>query len=150
MENLINQHDYEAIIQRFNSISSQSKSLWGKMNVHQMLLHLTCQLDIALGYKPAAAQGPLILKTFFGRWMALYIVPWRKGKEATPREMNTLKIKTITADFENDKHLLVLRMKEFNAAPGFAPHPFFGEMNKKDWGRLAWKHINHHLLQFGV
>ncbi|MEP7107050.1 MAG: DUF1569 domain-containing protein [Ferruginibacter sp.] len=150
MENLFNQKDYEAILLRFSSITTQSERLWGKMEVNQMVVHVKDQLDIALGNKPAKPQGLVILRTIIGRWLALYIIPWRKGKEATPMEMDTLKNSIIFTDFENDKNLLILRIKEFIAAPGFAPHPFFGKISNKDWGRLAWKHINHHLWQFGA
>ena len=115
-----------------------------------MVVHLKEQLDIALGNKPAKAQGTFFLRTFVGRWLAMYIVPWSKGQEETPKEMETLKNEITDIDFESDKLLLLLRIKEFIDAPGFAPHPFFGKVSNKDWGRLAWQHINHHLWQFGV
>ncbi|MCA0390144.1 MAG: DUF1569 domain-containing protein [Bacteroidetes bacterium] len=28
-------------------------------------------------------------------------------------------------------------------------HPYFGNLSKKQWSRLAYIHINHHLKQFG-
>ena len=115
-----------------------------------MVVHVKDQLDIALGNKPAKAQGSFFLRTHLGRWLALYIAPWGKGKQATPNEMDTLKNGTIITEFDSDKHLLLIRINEFIVAPDFAPHPFFGKISKKDWGRLAWKHINHHLWQFGV
>jgi hypothetical protein len=150
MENLFNQKDYDALILRINSITPLSERLWGKMEVNQMVVHLKDQLDIALGNKPATAQGPLILRTLLGRRLALYILPWRKGKEKTPREMDAMANGIIVTEFESDKHLLFIRLEEFVAANGFAAHPFFGKISNKDWGRLAWKHINHHLLQFGA
>ena len=150
MENLFIQKDYEAIVLRIISISSLSERLWGKMEVNQMVVHLKDQLDIALGNKPATAQGPVILRTLIGRRIALYIQPWRKGKLKTPKEMDVLKKGFIITDFESDKHLLLMRMEEFISADGFASHQIFGKINNKDWGRLAWKHINHHLLQFGA
>ncbi len=150
MENLFIQKDYEAIVLRINSISPLSERQWGKMEVNQMVVHLKDQLDIALGNKPATAQGPIILRTIIGRRLALYLLPWIKGKLKTPKEMDALKNGIIITDFESDKHLLLMRMEEFVSAKGFASHPFFGKINNKDWGRLAWKHINHHLLQFGA
>lgn len=120
------------------------------MEAHQMVVHLKDQLDIALGNKYAKAQGPVILRTVVGRWIALYIIPWGKGQSPTPTEMDALKNGAILTDFESDKHLFIIRVKEFTACSSFAPHPFFGKMSKKDWGRLAWKHINHHLIQFGA
>lgn len=150
MENLFIQKDYEAIITRLHSITPVSERLWGRMDVNQMVMHLKDQLDIALGNKTAAAQGPFIFRTMFGRWMALYMMPWRKGKEITPVEMDAFKKGAIITDFESDKHLLLRRLNEFIMAPDFSPHPFFGKLNNRDWGRLAWKHFNHHLLQFGA
>lgn len=150
MENLLNQKDCEKIIRRMNTITPFSEKLWGKMDVNQMIVHLKDQLDIALGIKVAKAQGPLILRTMVGRNLALYFLPWRKGKEATPKEMDASLNGMIITDFESDKHLLLSRIKEFEVAASFYPHPFFGKLGNKDWGRLAWKHINHHLLQFGA
>lgn len=151
MENLFNPSDYQAIIVRFNDISPLSQRCWGKMEVNQMIVHLKDQLDIALGNKPAMAQGPVILRTSLGRWISLYFLSWGKGKIATPIEMDALKNGMIVTDFESDKHLLLVRLQEFiSTSNSFAEHPFFGKINNKDWGRLAWKHINHHLLQFGA
>lgn len=150
MENLLNQKDCEKIVQRFNSITSLSERLWGRMDVNQMVVHLKDQLDIALGIKAAKAQGPLLYRTMLGRWFVFYLLPYRRGKEVTPKEMDATLNGTIITDFESDKHLLLTRIKEFTMANDFSPHPFFGKISKKDWGRLAWKHINHHLLQFGA
>ncbi|MBX2960889.1 MAG: DUF1569 domain-containing protein [Cyclobacteriaceae bacterium] len=30
----------------------------------------------------------------------------------------------------------------------FCSHPFFDKLNRKEWGRLIYKHMNHHLRQF--
>ena len=151
MENLFNQKDFVAIVDRLNSINQLSERKWGKMDVNQMIVHLKDQLDIALGNKAAKAQGPYILRTIWGKWLAIYIVPWRKGKESTPKEMDALLNGAVITDFESDKHLLISRIQEFVSITGdFSPHPFFGKLNTKDWGRLAWKHLNHHLMQFGA
>ncbi|MEO7536328.1 MAG: DUF1569 domain-containing protein [Ferruginibacter sp.] len=150
MENLLHPNDYEALLQRINTITSFSERRWGRMEPNQMILHLKDQLDIALGHMPAKAQGPLLLHTIFGKYLALYVLPWRKGKLKTPLEMDADLKGMVVTNFESDKHLLLIRMKEFIAAPSFSPHPFFGNLSRKDWGRLAWKHINHHLLQFGA
>ena len=115
-----------------------------------MIIHIKDELDIALGHIPAAAQGPFICRTILGRFLLLYVVPWPKAKASTAREMDAEKKGLVITDFESDKHLLLTRLKEFTTATSFAAHPFFGSLNRKDWGRLGWKHINHHLLQFGV
>jgi Protein of unknown function (DUF1569) len=30
------------------------------------------------------------------------------------------------------------------------PHPIFGKMTKEEWSKGTWKHLDHHLQQFGV
>ena len=30
------------------------------------------------------------------------------------------------------------------------PHPFFGALTPDDWGVLTYKHLDHHLRQFGL
>ncbi|MEI9911278.1 MAG: DUF1569 domain-containing protein [Bacteroidota bacterium] len=30
------------------------------------------------------------------------------------------------------------------------PHPFFGKLTKEEWSKGTWKHLDHHLQQFGV
>ena len=120
------------------------------MEPNQMIIHLKDQLDIALGHMPAKAQGPVFLHTVIGKYLALYVVSWKKGKLKTPLEMDADYKGMVVTNFESDKHLLLIRMQEFTTAASFSPHPFFGNLSRKDWGRLAWKHINHHLLQFGA
>jgi Protein of unknown function (DUF1569) len=29
-------------------------------------------------------------------------------------------------------------------------HPVFGKMTKEQWSKATWKHLDHHLQQFGV
>ena len=29
-------------------------------------------------------------------------------------------------------------------------HPFFGPLTSAEWDRLQWKHLDHHLRQFGA
>lgn len=150
MQNIFNHQDYQAILDRINRISPASERLWGKMEVNQMIIHLKDQLDIALGNIKAAAQGPFFFRTKLARYLILYVVNWRKGKEITPKEMDAMLKGKVVTDFESDKHLLIIRLHEFTLAKSFEVHPYFGKLNKKDWGRLAWKHIDHHLLQFGI
>lgn len=30
------------------------------------------------------------------------------------------------------------------------PHPFFGKLTSEQWGKGIYKHLDHHLKQFGV
>ncbi len=54
-------------------------------------------------------------------------------------------------EFENDKNELIKLVEGFNApALTNQPHPVFGKLTKEQWSKATWKHLDHHLRQFGV
>jgi len=59
---------------------------------------------------------------------------------------------TKPAGFNLDKQTLIDMVKDFPQSygdDGPREHPYFGNLSKKQWSRLAYIHINHHLKQFG-
>jgi hypothetical protein len=60
---------------------------------------------------------------------------------------------TAPVEFARDKEELVRVLEQFTSYPPereFAPSPAFGRMGRATWGRFMWRHMNHHLTQFGV
>lgn len=55
-------------------------------------------------------------------------------------------------DFESEQSELLELVKRFGETGAITrdPHPFFGPMTAEEWDRLLWKHLDHHLRQFGV
>lgn len=56
-------------------------------------------------------------------------------------------------NFETSKNELIKnysRFKEGHSAIKLINHPFWGKMTNEDWDKLMWKHVDHHLKQFGV
>jgi hypothetical protein len=56
-----------------------------------------------------------------------------------------------TKDFEKEKESLVNLINNFtekNLTVG--RHPVFGKLTKENWSKAMWKHLDHHLQQFGV
>lgn len=150
MKNIFQQPDYESILERINFLTIYSKRQWGKMNLPQMLEHCAIQLKKALGLIPSSEpQGPALYRTGFGRYIALYLVPWPKNS-ATPPDMNMETNGIAVQSFEKEKEQLLQLLTQVQQKEHFSAHPFFGALNKKDWGRLIWKHLDHHLRQFGV
>jgi hypothetical protein len=148
--NIFNQNDYSQILTRINKLNASSQRRWGKMNLPQMLEHCSIQLKKALGIIPAAAmEGPAIYRTGIGSWLALYVAPWPKGSK-TPAVMN-METNGVTAqEFMIEKKQLIDFLQQIQQQESFHPHPFFGSLNKKNWGRLIWKHLDHHLRQFNA
>ena len=60
---------------------------------------------------------------------------------------------TRPGDFVQDmQRLLDVRTRFAEQLPALAgmPHPFFGPMSSRLWGKWGWRHEDHHLRQFGV
>lgn len=149
MQTIFNTQDKAIIVQRLNQLTSLSNRQWGTMRVEEMLWHLRYQLELALGLRERKTLIKSYLSLPVFRWMALYIIPWPKGSATAP-EMNVKKTNPEVMQFDKEKELLLQRITEVENATELGPHPLFGQMNKKMWGRLIWKHINHHLKQFAV
>lgn len=81
---------------------------------------------------------------------ARFRIPWSKNLPTTPTMVNTGKD---GIDFETEKAALQATIAHFahlSADAALAGHPIFGAMNKDEWGRIIYKHLDHHLKQFGV
>ncbi len=152
MDNFFTQEVKESVIDRINNLKPEAESLWGSMNVNEMFCHLSDQLRLALGVTQSPLEGPAIFKTQFGIFIALYVLPWRKGGEASPAAMDKNKKGTKPKDFFTDKEELISLLNQFynSKENSLNPHPFFGKFTHKQWGRMMAKHTNHHLNQFGV
>lgn len=118
----------------------------GQMDVAQMLKHCTKPLELALtNPKPSRVfigrlMGPLFKNAVFGP------KPFKKGT-FTPKEF---KIET-QEDFETQKKNLLGLIDNFKPENIIDKvHPFFGETSDKEWGEGQYKHLDHHLTQFGV
>ena len=119
------------------------------MNIGQMLAHCSAQLKLGLGViTQDSFEGPSIQRTRLGRWLILFVVPWTRGLP-TPSRMNMVKNQLPAASFVEEKAQLVALLAEVQKHPDLHPHPFFGALDRRNWGRLIWKHLDHHLRQFG-
>lgn len=146
---IFNQSDYSDILKRIDLLSASSQRKWGTMIVEEMLEHCSIQLKIALGMEKSHPHGFPLYRTKMGQWIALYLAPWPKGT-ATPKKMNVKKNKPFIGDIQALKKNILELLEQVQKAAVLFPHPFFGNLSKKDWGRLIWKHLDHHLRQFSA
>jgi hypothetical protein len=147
-KNIIEEDTLNEVLARVAKLSPETQRLWGKMNVAQMLVHLSSTLKTGLGeLKAKNVYVPLIsplLKRYImggGRFM----------KGATPT-MGEFLIKE-THDFAKSQQEFTDILKRFVAEgrnDALKSHPFFGKMDAEAWGKTSYGHIDHHLRQFGV
>ena len=137
----------DTIKSRVAALRPDSARRWGRMTVDQMLWHVNCGIENALGrYHVKEIRLPL------PRLLVKFLVlnfPWRRGKTPTAREF----LAKAHYDFAAEQARLLRLIDEVTARPLDAAWPdssFMGPMTGKDWSRMGAKHLDHHLSQFGV
>ncbi|MEO7924075.1 MAG: DUF1569 domain-containing protein [Chitinophagaceae bacterium] len=146
IKNLFEPSVKQELIDRINQLTPSSQRKWGKMDVAQMLAHCQMPLGVAVGKHKLKGNfliqiiGKLVKKKLFNDQPFKQSLPTDKSfKMTTPK------------DFEKEKKELISMIKDFSEATmSGEPHPFFGRMTKDEWSRGTWKHLDHHLQQFGV
>jgi len=119
------------------------------MTPHEMICHLNDSFRVATGEKYASPDTNLFKRTVF-KWVGLHTsLPWPKGLPTRP-ELLQGKGGTPPADWERDCAELAQGIHAFAGRTTYAAHPMFGEMSKADWLIWGYRHVDHHLRQFGV
>lgn len=148
---MFNDADRTAMSERINRLTPESKALWGKMNVAEMLCHCADGVEMATGERDVADRSNFLFRTIV-KPLVLYVLPMPKSAPTAP-ELNPHLDGTKPEEFENDRARLNECIEKLVAAPddfSWAPHAAFGRMTRDQWGILIHKHIDHHLKQFGV
>ena len=137
-----------AILDRIARLSPQHQRRWGKMRPEHMLPHLCEALRLALGERKLTGKNKHGLSAWLFRSLAIHRLPWPEGKIRAPSGVFDMP----SDGFEQDRVKLVGLIERFAATPPEqlgTEHPSFGRMRHKDWDVLQYRHIDHHLRQFG-
>lgn len=149
MNNLFNQSDVSEMLKRIEKLTPDSQSQWGKMNVAQMLAHSTISLETAMGKN-------VIKRAFVGRIIGTMLKASVLSEKPFGKNSPTDKsyIFPVNLNFEEEKSKTMASVKKFaEGGPTHCtthPHPFFGKFTPEQWAVFQWKHLDHHLRQFGV
>jgi hypothetical protein len=149
---LFNQPEcFRELILRIDGVRADTPRKWGKMNAAQMICHLTDSFRGVMGRRPVEIPA-----RYFGRrlvkWVALSTpMRWPQGVPTRP-EIDQFKGGTPPGVYEADVRDLRAIMVEFAQMPRgfeFQAHPIFLEVTEEEWMRWGYRHVDHHLRQFG-
>lgn len=148
MGSLASAADRRFVIARLARLSSTSRARWGRLDAPRMLAHLGDQMRHALGGAGSAAHpatGLLRLKPV--RFAMLYVLPLPKGVLGPEAAFRTppRAWKDDLADLES----LLDAFGSRGLGGPWPSHPRFGPMSGRDWAVFSYKHMDHHLSQFG-
>lgn len=147
-KNLLNPKIRDQLIDRIQQLEEHRQPKWGIMNAPQMLYHCRKLIAQSTGAFTAKNKINLFNKTLY-RWFVLNM-PWPKGRAQAHPEFRIVELGIIPQDLEKEKQLLIEAIHQFCQFQGpLFPHPMFGNFSHKTWGKLHFKHLDHHLKQFG-
>jgi hypothetical protein len=153
MKNLFDPTVVEDVKRRILRLGPESERQWGTMPVALMLAHCTAGFQMAMGSLrpkrapfPANMIGALIKPLVFGDDKAM-----RRNSPSSPE---LFRADPTQCDFERERAQLMQAIDRFATAGAVGctqhPHPFFGPLKPQQWAILMYKHVDHHLRQFGV
>ena len=152
MKTLAQQRCQDEILRRLRALRPDSPRRWGRMNAHQMVCHLSDCFRMTTGEKRVSDATGVWQRTII-KWIALYVpAHWPPGIVTRP-EIDQYAGGTSPADFAADLAELETLMGSFTTRGedfDWSPHPIFGRMSRIAWLRWAYRHMDHHLRQFGV
>jgi len=147
MQSLFDQKTFQEIQQRLANLKPETTSLWGKMNAGQMLKHCQRPLEIAVYDKDFGLKSNFLIRTFFKKSM-YDDRPFMKNMP-TPKAFKVTE--TVDFNLERDNLLkLIEKFYDLRDKQDWKPHPVFGKLSQEQWGKIQYKHLNHHLNQFKV
>ena len=149
MKNLFEQPTVDEVIERIDRLQPTSLRQWGKMDVAQMMAHCSITMDIA--------SGRLNLpRIFMGRLIGPFLKSIYTNEKPFPKNSPTDKVLVVSDQRElaRERDQLKVKIRQFNEG-GVAhctrhPHPFFGSLTPEAWSCGMYKHLDHHLRQFGA
>lgn len=150
MENIFNKEIVDNVIGRINKLNPKSIGLWGKMNVAQMLAH--CNVPYEMVYTEKHPKPSGIMKFMLKLFVKQPVVnekPYKKNSRTAPAFLIVDE-----RDFEIEKKRLIEHLTKTQELGEDYFHNkeshSFGPLTKTEWNNLFYKHLNHHLEQFGV
>jgi hypothetical protein len=137
------------ILHRIEKLDVSSQRHWGTMQVAQMLAHCANALDMATGKIKLPRQ-------WIGRLVGWLFKSAYSSEKNFPKNVKTVKGGAVLdeKDFETEKKRLIKAIEEMHLGGEknctSYPHPIMGKLSPQEWGMGMYKHLDHHLRQFGV
>ena len=150
MKNIFSKRVTNEIISRIKRLKPETQPVWGKMSADQMLAH--CCVTYEMIYddihpKPGAFKR-FLLKLFIKN-AVVNEKPYPKNSRTGPQFLITNE-----KNFNREKERLINYLKQTQQLgeshfDGKSSHSF-GPLTSTEWNNMLYKHIYHHLRQFGV
>ncbi len=133
--------------ERLRALAWNRQAQWGKFTAPKMVCHLADSLRMAMGDLSVAPRR-LPIRYPPLKQLIIYVAPFPKGAPTAP-ELLVREPREWASDIA-DVQALLNRAAETATTDAWPEHPAFGALSKRAWGVLIYRHMDHHLKQFGA
>jgi hypothetical protein len=150
MKSVFHQTDLAELINRIEKLSPETKPLWGKMDASKMLAH--CNVTYEMIYENIHPKPNGFMRFILKLLIKPTVVtdkPYKHNSQTAPefiissdKDFNTEKARLI----EYMNRTLALGENHFEGKESRS----FGKLKTSEWNNMLYKHLDHHLTQFGV
>lgn len=139
----------QPLLDRLAQLQPTDRPQWGQMTASQMVAHLNT--TFAAATNPHPRRPPLPLRLMLGLFFKKMMV----NDKPFPRSLRTAPEMIIRyqPDMEAEKARLLAYLQQIQADGGAQfdnkTHPAFGYYTRQEWSNMLYKHMDHHLKQFG-
>lgn len=151
MKNIFSPEVSKEVINRINKIQPDSVPLWGSMNSGQMFAH--CNVPYEMVYESEKHPKPNAIARFMIKLFAKNMVTSEKPYPKNGRTAPQFVIKE-NKDFSKEQQRLINYIEQTQKLgeahfDGKESHAM-GNLSKVQWNNMFYKHLDHHLTQFGA
>lgn len=136
-------------IQRVKSVRPDSIRQWGTMSPAQMLHHLNLAIGAPLGYYELQDESYFLSRTLF-KWITVDWFPEEPVGLQLPLSFVIPHDQQFNFEYEQGQLVKIITAAGQAQPDDFGPHPYYGKMSYKEWGKLFIIHIDYHMRQFSA
>jgi hypothetical protein len=138
------------IQERIARVSPSSVRQWGTMTAAQAMAHCSNAMENATGdVKPPRMFIGRVIGSMVKKMAIADDRPLKKNSPTSP-ELKVGDARQLDVEKERLSSLIDRFVAAGPAGCTTHPHSFFGRMTPDEWGVLMYKHVDHHLRQFGA
>ena len=140
---------YEECTSRLQKVTEVSSAQWGNMDAAQMMAHCAEIMEVSNG--KALKNTPFLAKLFKGfiKKMVIGDKPYPHNTKTHPQYLQNS-----PREFQQEKQRLLTALDKFynmdKDKAANIKHSLFGTMSIEERGWSMYKHLDHHLSQFGA
>ncbi len=147
----ITRENLPPFIERLRGIPEDRKPDWGKMNRAQLYGHLCGVLNYCMGKTSPFPNNSTFFRGHILKFLLFsglkdfpHSVPLPRTEDGNRVNFPEATLEELEATFE--EYFIAMEDGRTN----LPPHPYFGDIGVKGWATFHYRHLGHHLKQFGA